>query len=147
MSETAGEESKKLYEVDGSGKLVRTFPMAVHAFAGVRLPNGNTLVSGGAGHEIVEFDKDAKVVWKIGASDLPGRPLRYVSGVQRLPNGNTVFVNWEPQRRGVPSLPQITEVAPDKEIVWEYANFAQFNTLSTVQILDEEVLKAGPALR
>lgn len=143
MSETADGESRKLYEVDATGKLIRTFPVSVHAFVGIRLPNGNTLVSGGNGHEIIEFDKDGKEVWKIAENDLPGRPLRYVSGLQRLPNGNTVFVNWQSSGR----MPQITEVNRDKQIVWEYSNYAQLTTLSTVQILDENVLKAGPALR
>lgn len=147
MSETKDGENKKLYEVDGAGKLIRTFPVSVHAFVGIRLPNGNTLVSGGDGHEIIEFDKDAKEVWKITENELPNRPLRNVSGLQRLLNGNTVFVNWQSGGRGVPPLPQITEVTRDKKIVWEYMNFAQLNALSTVQIIDPDVLKAGPALR
>jgi len=144
MSETADGENRKLYEVDATGRLIRTFPVSVHAFAGLRLPNGNTLVSGGNGHEILEFDKDGKEVWKIAENDLPGRPLRCVSGIQRLPNGNTVFVNWQ---SGGPRMPQITEVSRDKKIVWEYSNYIQLMALSTAQILDEDVLKAGPALR
>ncbi len=147
MSETADGENKKLYEVDATGKLVRTFPVSVHAFAGVRLPDGNTLVSGGNGHEIIEFDKDGKEVWRIGENDLPDRPLRFVSGIQRLPNGNTVFVNWQSGGRGVPKYPQVTEVNRDKQVVWEFMNYAQFNALSTVQVVDEGVLKAGSALR
>jgi len=144
MSGTADGENRKLYEVDRAGKLVRTFPMSVHAFAGIRLPNGNTLVSGGNGHEIVEFDKDGKEVWKLAENDLPGRPLREVSGIQRLPNGNTVFVNWQ---SGGPRLPQIMEVTRDKQVVWEYTNYIQLMALSTVHIIDEDILKAGPALR
>ena len=91
--------------------------------------------------------KEAKEVWKISENELPNRPLRYVSGLERLPNGNTVFVNWQPGGRGVQLLPQITEVTKDKKIVWEYMNYAQLNSLSTVQIIDANVLKAGPALR
>jgi outer membrane protein assembly factor BamB len=147
MSETKDGENNKLYEVDSTGKLIRTFPVSLHAFVGIRLPNGNTLVSGGNGHEIIEFDNNAKEVWKITENELPNRPLRYVSGLQRLPNGNTVFVNWQSGGRGVQLLPQITEVTKDKKIVWEYMNFAQLNTLSTVQIIDDNILKAGPALR
>ena len=147
MSATADGENKKLYEVDRTGKLLRTFSVAVQAFAGIRLPDGHTLVSGGEGHEIIEFDQDAKEVWKIAEHDLPDRPLSCVSGLQRLPNGNTVFVNWQAGGRDVPRVPQITEVTRDKRIVWEYTNFAQFNMLSTVQILDAAVLQAGPALR
>lgn len=144
MAGTADGESRKLYEVDATGKLIRTFPVSVHAFAGVRLPDGNTLVSGGDGHEIIEFDKDGKEVWKLAENDLPGRPLRYAAGIQRLPNGNTVFVNWQ---AGGPRLPQVMEVTRDKQVVWEYTNYVQLMALSTVQILDEEVLKSGPALR
>jgi len=147
MAETKDGENKKLYEVDSSGKLIRTFPVSLHAFAGIRLPNGNTLVSGGDGHEIIEFNKDAKEVWKIAENDLPDRPLRYVSGLQRLPNGNTVFVNWQSGGRGIQLLPQIVEVTKDKKIVWEYMNYAQLNSLSTVQVIDDELLKAGPSLR
>ncbi len=147
MAETADGENKKLYEVDATGKLLRTFPVSLHAFVGIRLPDGHTLVSGGDGHEIIEFDKDAKEVWKITENELPERPLRSVAGLQRLSNGNTVFVNWQAGGRGVPRLPQITEVTKDKKIVWEYMNYAQLNMLSTVQIIDDNVLKAGPALR
>lgn len=145
MSEKAADgENRKLYEIDATGTVLRTFPVAVHAFAGVRLPDGNTLVSGGNGHEIIEFDKDGKEVWKIGENDLPGRPLRCVSGIQRLPNGNTVIVNWQ---GGGPRLPQIMEVNRSREIVWEYSNYIQLMALSTVHVIDENVLKAGPALR
>lgn len=144
MSEKADGENRKLYEVDAAGQLVRTFPVSVHAFAGIRLPDGHTLVSGGNGHEILEFDKDGKEVWKVAENDLPGRPLRYVSGLQRLPNGNTVVVNWQ---SGGPRLPQIMEITRDKKIVWEYTNYIQLMALSTVQVVDESVLKAGPPLR
>ncbi len=139
-------ESNKLYEVNEKGEIVKTFPVALHAFAGVRLPNGNTLIAGGDGHEIVEYNAEGNVVWKVCRDDLPGRSLAFVAGLQRLPNGNTVFTNWhghEPNKE----QPQVLEISPDKKVVWEYKDFTNLSYLSSIEILDKDVLQAGTPLR
>ncbi len=63
------------------------------------------------GHRILEMDPDGKVVWEINETDLPGNPLRFVAGMQRLPNGNTLIAAGDAHR--------IVEVDPKGEVVWE----------------------------
>jgi len=120
-------------EYDTAGKIVRDIPQK-NAFGGIRLPNGNTLLSTGDAHRIVEVDKDAKVVWEIKENDLPGNPLRFLTGMQRLPNGNTVVCNWGGHGH-VGQQPQIFEVTRDKQVVGVIYDFKQFSTISGVSIV------------
>ena len=124
-------------EYDGDGKIVRTIPVPGNPFIGVRLPNGNTLIACGDGHQLIEVDPNDKIVWQIGENDVPGIPLRFVAGVQRLPNGNTVVCNWGGHGH-VGEQPLIFEVTPDKRVVWQIADYAHFRTISNIQVLDVE---------
>ncbi|HYW78338.1 MAG TPA: hypothetical protein VE890_02140 [Thermoguttaceae bacterium] len=132
-----------VHEYDAEGKILRTFEVTKHAYVAVRLPNGNTLIACGDGHELVEFDADGKEVWKLEENDLPGNPLRFVAGVQRLPNGNTVIANWLGHGGHTGKQPQLLEVTRDKKLVWSFWDTKQLGNLSTIQILDVE----GDALR
>ena len=121
-------------EYDAAGKIVWEFKHK-NAFGGLRLPNGNTLISTGDAHKVLEVDPQGKVVWEINENDLPGNPLRFVAGVERLANGNTVICNWGGHGH-VGKQPQLVEVAPDKTIVSQLFDNAQFKTISGVCILD-----------
>jgi hypothetical protein len=46
-------------------------------FAAVRLANGNTLISTGNGHGVLEVTPDKKIVWQINQRDLPGITLAW----------------------------------------------------------------------
>jgi hypothetical protein len=127
-------------EYDAMGHVVREIPQTM-AFSGIRLANGNTLIAAGDAHRIVEVDGDGKVVWEINENDLPGNPLRFVAGMQRLPNGNTVVCNWG-GHGFVGQQPQIFEVTRDKRVVGEIFDFAQFGTISGVFVLN---VKGDPA--
>ena len=83
-------------------------------FAAVRLPNGNTLISTGNGHSVLEVTADKKVVWKIEQNDLPGITLAWVTTLQVLPNGNIVIGNCH----AGPDNPQLIEVTKEKKVVW-----------------------------
>ena len=50
----------KACEYDVNGKLLRTFPLG--RYVAVRLPNGNTLITGGDEHRIIEVDAADKIV-------------------------------------------------------------------------------------
>ncbi|TKG94992.1 hypothetical protein EYV94_09765 [Puteibacter caeruleilacunae] len=129
----------KVCEFDGDGKLVRTIKTPKHAnvYSAVRLKNGNTLIACGDGHELVEVDKEGEIVWHVKENDLPGCPLRFVGGVQRLRNGNTVICNWGGHgHKGEQA--QLIEITPDKKIVWQVNDWKNFGALSTCQILDEK---------
>jgi outer membrane protein assembly factor BamB len=123
-------------EYDRAGKIVWEFKHR-NAFAGVRLPNGNTLIATGDAHRVLEVDRAGKVVWEIAENELPGNPLRFVAGLQRLANGNTVICNWGGHGH-VGKQPQIVEVTRDKKVVSVLYDNKRFKTISGVCILDEK---------
>jgi len=122
-------------EYDPNGKVIREIAVPGNPYGGVRLPNGNTLIGCGDGHALVEVDPDDNIVWRIDENDLEGHPLRFVAGVQRLPNGNTVVCNWGGHGH-VGEQPQLFEVTPDKEVVWQVFDFDKFSTIAHIQVLD-----------
>lgn len=122
-------------ELDGQGKVIRTIAVPGNPYAALRLPNGNTLISCGDGHRLIEVDPQDKVVWKIEENDLPGNPLRFVAGLQRLPSGNTVVCNWGGHGH-LGQQPLIFEVTPDKKVVWQVEDYKQFKAISGAQVLD-----------
>lgn len=124
-----------LKEVDGEGKLVRAIKTPGDVFVGIRLPNGNTLIGCGDGHRIIEVAPDDTVVWQVEENELPGIPLRFVAGLQRLPNGNTVVCNWGGHGH-VGQQPLIFEITRDKQVVWKVEDYAHFRTISNIQLLD-----------
>lgn len=122
-------------ELDSEGKVVWQFAAPGDPFCAVRLSNGNTLIGCGDGHTLVEVDAAGKIVWQIGENDLPGITLRFVAGVQRLPNGNTVVCNWLGHGH-IGDGVHLFEITPEKKIVWQYADHKLFKTISSIQLLD-----------
>jgi len=123
-------------EYDPTGKIVREIPHK-NAFGGIRLPDGNTLLSTGDAHRIVEIDQVGNAVWEIRENDLPRNPLRFIAGMHRLPNGNTVVCNWGGHGH-VGKQPQIFEVTPQKKVVGVIYDYGQFGTISAVSIIGVE---------
>jgi outer membrane protein assembly factor BamB len=123
-------------EIDADGNIIRQVP-ATNPFCAIPLPDGNVLVGSGQGHRLFEVDKDGKTVWQVEENDLPGHPLRFVAGVQRLPNGNTVVCNWG--GFGYEGMqPQIFEVTRDKKVVWEVFEKEKLGTIAAVHCFDGE---------
>ena len=58
-----------------------------------------------------------------------------MTGLQRLPNGNTVMSNWQGHGQFA-SGPHIIEVTPAKQVVWTFADHKSMKTVSSLQILD-----------
>lgn len=139
---------KEVREFDAGGKLMRTIKVPWGAFLAVRLANGNTLIGCAEGHAVIEVDRDNKIVWQIQENELPGCPLRFVAGLQRLKNGNTVICNWGGHGH-LNQQPQIIEVTPDKKITWQLFDYKKFGTPAHVQIVDEPGIaeKEGDLLR
>lgn len=107
-------------ELDADGKVLKTFTVPPAKNPGVngafRLPNGNTLVTGGYSAEMYEFDRDARIIWTLKQADLPaGFNLHYLGSAQRLANGNIIVSNFQ-------GLPDVFEITPDKKVVWQYHN-------------------------
>ena len=105
-------------------------------FAAVRLPNGNTLISTGNGHSVLEVTADQQIVWKIEQNDLPGITLAWVATLEVLPNGNYLIGNCH----AGPHQPLLVELNPKtKEVVWKFERHATFgNDVSNSQVLDVE---------
>jgi hypothetical protein len=123
-------------ELDGDGQAVRTIKVPGDPFVAIRLPNGNTLIGCGDGHRVLEVDLADTVVWQITENELPGIPLRFVAGLERLANGHTVICNWGGHGH-VGSQPQVLEVTPDKQVVWQVADYKTFRTISNIYLLDQ----------
>ena len=126
-------------EYDPSGRAIREIPAPGGPHTAIRLPGGNTLISC-ADHangtpRVFEVDPNGRTVWSVEGRDLPGIGLKFMAGLQRLPNGNTVMTNWLGHGH-FGEAPHIIEVTPRKQVVWTYANHADFRTVSSIQLMD-----------
>jgi hypothetical protein len=105
----------------------------------VRLPDGNTLIASadrdGAPARVFEVTPDGRTVWEVRGEELPGISLKFMAGLQRLPNGNTVMSNWLGHGQ-FGKAPHIIEVTRDKRVVWTFADHQTMKTISSVEILD-----------
>ena len=61
-----------------------------------------------------EVDPRGNTVWQVTSEDLPGIRLAFMTGLQRLPNGNTVMTNWLGHGH-FGTAPQVIEVTPREE--------------------------------
>ena len=110
-------------------------------FAALRLKNGNTLVSTGNGHRVIEVTPEKKVVWSLDQNELPGIQLAWVTTLQVLPNGNIVLGNCH----AGPDNPQVIEITKDKQVAWTFHDFNRFgNALTNTQILSTNGEKIDP---
>ena len=132
-------------EYDAGGNIVREIPAPGGPHSVVRLPDGNTLISTadmeGAVPAVFEITPGGETVWSVRGDELPGISLKFMAGLQRLPNGNTVMCNWL-GHGNFGKAPHIIEVTRDKKVVWTFADHQTMRTVSSVQILGLE----GPVL-
>jgi len=108
-----------------TGRVVREFDTDTEWFGGrktehwpftaIRLPNQHTLVGCTHGNQVVEFDRQGRVVWDVDNDDVGGI-IHDACGVQRLPDGDTVIASY-----GAHDGVKLFEVTPDKQVVWTYA--------------------------
>lgn len=125
-------------EYDPQGKLVKEIPALGGPHSVARLPNGNTLIACGdrkGGARVFEADSAGKTVWDLTSADLPGISLKFMSGFQRLPNGNTVVTNWLGHGQ-FGKAPHVIEVTPDKKVVWTFSDHQTMRTISSIMLLD-----------
>ena len=102
-------------------------------FAALRLESGNTLITTGNGHGVVEVAPDGDIVWQLSQRDLPGIELAWVTTIQVLRNGNLVIGNCH----AGPDNPQIIEIDRDKQVVWSFRDFERFgNSLTNSWIIE-----------
>jgi outer membrane protein assembly factor BamB len=103
-------------------------------FSAVRLGNGNTLITTGNGHSVLEVTAAGKIVWQIHQHDLPNITLAWVTTLEVLPNGHYVIGNCH----AGPDNPLLIEIDPNtKRVVWTFDQFQTFgNSVPSSQLLD-----------
>ena len=94
-------------------------------------------------NEIRERNAEGKVVRviedldgiKMAKPDIPEIKMGFMTGLNRLPNGNTVVCFYQRSH-------QLIEVTPEKELIWKWRVSTQ-RTVVSVQVLDQpgDVLK------
>ena len=109
------------------------------SFAAVRLPSGNTLLSTGNGHGLLEVTPRGEIVWQLTQRELPGIVLAWVTTLEVLPSGNIVLGNCH----AGPGQPVLVEIEPKtKKVVAQFDGFAEFgNNVSNSQLLDVKTLR------
>ena len=125
-------------EYNSQGKMLMEIPVKGGPHSVVRLPNGNTLVAcsdHNGDPKVVEFDTKGKIVWQVLKNDLPGIELKFMTGLQRLSNGNTVMTNWLGHNQ-FGKAPHAIEITRDKKVVWIYNNNSFIQTMSSIQLID-----------
>ena len=126
-------------EYDPDGKVVWQVAAPGGPHSVVRLPDGNTLIASadrdGAPARVFEAAPDGRTVWEVRGDELPGIGLKFMTGLQRLPNGNTVMSNWLGHGQ-FGKAPHLIEVTRDKRVVWTFADHETMKTISSVEILD-----------
>jgi hypothetical protein len=126
-------------EYDHEGEEVRRIPAPGGPHSVVRLPGGNTLIAcadmDNAGRRVIEVNPEGRIVWSVADGELSGISLKFMAGLQRLPNGNTVMANWLGHGQ-FGKAPHVIEVTPDKKVVWTFSDHQTMKTISTVQLLD-----------
>ena len=58
-----------------------------------------------------------------------------MAGLQRLPNGNTIFCNYLGHGH-LGEQSHFFEMTPDKKVVWAFADHEHFKTINQIQVLD-----------
>ena len=126
-------------EYDATGKPVWEVAAKGGPHSVIRLKNGNTVVSCGdqpGGSRVFEVDPKGQTVWQVQGEEIPGHSLKFLAGIRRLPNGNTLICNWLGHGQFGKS-PHLVEVTPDKRPVWSFADHQAMRTISNVVLLDE----------
>jgi len=96
-------------------------------FCALRLANGNTLISTGNGHGVIEVTPAKEIVWQVTQDELPGIKLAWVTTLQVLKNGNIVLGNCHAGK----DQPQIVEITHDKKVVWTWHDFEKFGNATS----------------
>lgn len=128
-------DAKVVWEVKVPGAL---------AFAALRTTNNTTLVS--CLDRVIEYNAAGQAVWECPAADLPGGPVRNLTGMHLLPNGHLALGCYRAYVDGLGSA--LLEISRDKQVVWRYANPAADSTMMAVELLSPEgKALPGEALR
>jgi len=102
-------------------------------FCALRLENGNTLISTGNGHGIIEVTPAKEIVWQVTQDELSGIRLAWVTTLQVLGNGNIVLGNCHAGKDN----PQIVEITREKKVVWTWKDLEKFGNATSNSFIIE----------
>ena len=124
------------YAPDGTAVWTFKAPGGPHSVA--RLANGNTLIACGDNGTpcLLEVTPEGRIAWELSNKDLPDAPLKFLTGFQKLPNGNVLISNWVGHGK-FGSAPHLLEVTPEKKVVWTFNDHKTLKTVATVQVFAE----------
>jgi hypothetical protein len=128
----------KVCEYDSSGTIVMEIPVTGGPHSVIRLPQGNTIISCSDHNgepRIVEVDTSGTVVWQVSKNELPGIELKFMTGMQYLPNRNLLVTNWLGHNQ-FGKAPHAFEITRDKKVVWVYNDHSLLKTISSIQVMD-----------
>ena len=128
----------KVSEYDSAGGVILEIPIKGGPHSVIRLPNGNTFISCSDHNgepRVVEVDTSGRIVWQLSKNDLQGIELKFMTGMQRLPDGNMVLTNWLGHDQ-FGKAPHAFEVTREKKVVWVYRDDSFVKTMSSIQLLD-----------
>lgn len=131
----------KVCEYDSSGRKVMEISITGGPHSVIRLPQGSTLIAcsdHNGDPRIVEVDRNGTIVWQLSKNELPGIELKFMTGMQCLPNGNLLLTNWLGHGQ-FGKAPHAFEITRDKKVVWLYNDTTFLKTMSSIQILDSDV--------
>ncbi len=126
-------------EYDTNGKVVWSVEAPGGAHSVIRLPNGNTLIAitdrtlkdGTKNPRIIEVNNAGETVWEISNKDIPGEPLRFLSGMQYFSDGRLLFTNWVGYEKSTINT-HLFLVTKDKEIICTIGDREGIKTMSSV---------------
>ena len=137
-----GANDNILFEGSLDGKIVRQTVIegARYVYMAYEKENGNILLSTGFGCEIVELDKDWKVIRKWGGKPGPkGINYHFFASVQEMLNGHLFIAHWtghgaNDSEKG----PQIIELDADGNIVWSWHDPKLAGTIHNAIVFEDQ---------
>ena len=128
----------KVCEYDSTGKMILEIPVTGGPHSVIRMPDGNTLIAcsdHNGDPRVIEVDTKGSIVWQLSKNELPGIELKFMTGMQSLPNGNLLLTNWLGHNQ-FGKAPHAFEITRGKKVVWFYNDFTILKTMSSIQLLD-----------
>jgi outer membrane protein assembly factor BamB len=114
----SGDHIVREYKPDGT--VVFEYTCKSIAFAAVRLPNGNTMIS--SLDQVEEVTPKGEVVWSFSKTDLPDLSIRNMTGIHVLKSGNMIIGNYSAYDKKAKTGVGMFEITREKKLVWAYVS-------------------------
>ena len=131
----------KVCEYDSIGNIVMEVPIKGGPHSVIRLPNGNTIIAcsdHNGDPRVVEINKKGEIVWQLSKNEIPGVELKFMTGMQCLPNGNLMLTNWLGHNQ-FNKAPHAFEITRNKKLVWVYNDTSVLKTMSSIQLIENKI--------